>query len=150
MEQHEAAEAEKDFRRAEAELSADNTVAALASLEKALRLHDDPHWHSSLGYCIARERGQSRKGLDLCQASLRLEPDSALHYLNLGRIQLLAGNKEEALRVFREGISKEGDAEIIRKLVELGIRKPPIFPSLERSNPLNRYLGLLFSRLGLR
>jgi len=150
MEQQTAAEAEKDFRRAEAELAADNTVAALASLEKALKLHDDPHWHSSLGYCIARERGQSRKGLDLCQESLRLEPDHALHYLNLGRIHLLTGNREDALRIFREGIAKEGDAEIIRKLVELGVRKPPLFPSLKRSNPLNRYLGLLFSRLGLR
>jgi len=150
MEQQAAAETEKDFRRAEAELAADNTVAALALLEKALKLDDDPHWHSSLGYCIARERGQSRMGLDLCQEALRLEPDHALHYLNLGRIHLLTGNKEEALRVFRAGISKEGDAEIIRKLIEVGVRKPPLFPSLGRSNPLNRYLGLLLSRLGLR
>lgn len=150
MEQLVAEEAEKEFRRAEAELAADNTVAALASLEKALKLNDDTHWYSSLGYCIAKERGQTRRGLDLCRASLQLEPDSALHYFNLGKIQLLAGNKEEALAVFREGIAKKGGAEIIQKLIELGMRKPLLFPAFKRSNPLNKYLGLLFSRLGLR
>jgi tetratricopeptide (TPR) repeat protein len=142
--------AEKDFRQAEAELAAENTLAALVSLEKALKQVEDPHWHSSLGYCIARERGQFLKGVELCHAALRVEPDNSLHYLNLGRIHLLSGNKEEALRVFREGITKEGSSEIRQKLIELGIRKSPLFAALGRSHPLNKYLGLILSRLGLR
>lgn len=142
--------AEQEFIRAELELAADNTVAALSSLEKGLKLSNEPRWHSHLGYCIAKERGQARKGVDLCQNALAHEPDNSIHYLHLGRIHLLAGNKEEALRIFRQGISKEGNEEIMQKLIELGMRKPLLFPSLERRHPLNRYLGFILTRLGLR
>ncbi len=150
MKQQSAGEAEKEFSRAKEELAVENTLAALGALEKALRLNDDPLWHSSLGYCIAKERGQYKKGLELCHTSCKLEPGNSLHYLNLGRVHLLSGNKEEALRVFREGIAKEGSAEIMQKLIELGMRKPTVFNALKRSHPVNRYLGLLFSRLNLR
>jgi tetratricopeptide (TPR) repeat protein len=143
-------EAEQEFIRAELELAAENTVTALASLEKGLKLSNEPRWHSHLGYCIAKERGQTKKGVDLCQSALALEPDKSIHYLHLGKIHLLAGNKEEALRIFRQGISKEGNEKIMQKLIELGMRKPLLFPSLERRHPLNRYLGFIFTRLGLR
>ena len=141
---------EQEFLRAELELAADNTVAALASLEKGLKFSNEPRWHSHLGYCIAKERGQAKKGVDLCRHALSVEPDNSIHYLHLGRVHLLAGNKEEALRIFRQGISKDGNEKIMQKLIELGMRKPLLFPSLERSHPLNKYLGLLLSRLGLR
>lgn len=39
---------------------------------------------------------------------------------------------------------------IIRELEKHGIRKPPIFKKLARSHPLNKYLGLLLVRFGLR
>jgi predicted Zn-dependent protease len=135
--------AEQDFIRAEAELSEDNTVAALASLEKGLKLKNEPRWYSHLGYCIAKERGQARQGMALCHASLEHEPENPVHYLHLGRIHLLSGNKEEALRAFR-------DDRIMQKLIELGMRKPLLFPSLTRRHPLNRYIGLLLTRLGIR
>lgn len=150
MEQASNLAAEQEFIRAELELAAENTVAALASLEKGLKLTNEPHWHSHLGYCIAKERGQTRKGVELCQEALAHEPDNAIHFLHLGRIHLLSGNKEEALRVFRQGISMEGSEKIMQKLIELGMRKPLLFPSLERRHPLNRYLGFLLTRLGLR
>ncbi|NJD92051.1 MAG: tetratricopeptide repeat protein [Geobacter sp.] len=150
MEQMATLTAEQEFIRAELELAAENTIAALASLERGLKLFNAPQWHSHLGFCIAKERGQTRKGVDLCQNALTHEPDNSIHYLHLGRVHLLAGNKEEALRIFRQGIAKEGNEQIMQKLIELGMRKPLLFPSLERSHPLNRYLGWLLTRLGLR
>jgi tetratricopeptide (TPR) repeat protein len=143
-------EAEREFERARQAVYEDNTVAALSSLEKALRLDDNPSWYSFFGYCVAKERGQVRKGVDLCQASLELEPDHPDHYLNLGRIYMVAGNKPEALRIWREGLGRGESAQIRRLLGMLGKRQPPLFPALHRSNPLNRYLGFILSRLGLR
>ena len=151
MEQQETIEnAAKEFALGVAALAADDTLTALAHLERALKLHDHPGWYSYLGYCIARERGQHRKGRELCLGSLAVEPDRPAHYCNLGRVQMISGDREDALRVLREGMAKGGSPEIIRFLDTLGRRTPPLFPSLSRGNPLNRYLGLLLKRLGLR
>jgi tetratricopeptide (TPR) repeat protein len=142
--------AEEEFHRAGEALATDNTLAALASLEKALKQHDNPAWYSFLGYCVAKERGQIKKGAGLCQVSLNHEQDNPVHYLNLGKIYLLAGNKTLALRLFREGLAKGQHEELQRKLHEVGIRKKPIVSLLARSNLINKYLGLLYKRLHWR
>jgi Flp pilus assembly protein TadD len=148
--QESAGEAEKEFANGVAALAVEDTLTALACLERALRLQDNPGWHSYLGYCIAKERGQLRRGLELCQSSLAVEPDHPGHLCNLGRVHLIGGDKMEALRVLREGMAKGGSPELIRLLETLGTRKPSLFPMLHRDNPLNKYLGLILSRLGLR
>jgi Flp pilus assembly protein TadD len=142
--------AEGEFERARHALVEGNTVAALAHLEKALRLHDNPRWHSYLGYCVAKERGQFQRGVELCLSSLEEEPGNAVHYLNLGNVHLVTGSKSEALRVFRQGMANGGDRQLLAKLTELGMRKPPVLSFLPRDNLLNRYLGLLLKRIGLR
>lgn len=142
--------AEKEFAQALAALAAEDTRAALAFIEKALRLRDTPQWYSYLGYCIARQRGQHRKGLELCKESLVLEPDNPVHYLNLGKVYLAKGDKAEALRTWREGMAKGGSPELVQQLERLGTRIRPVIPILARKNPLNRYLGILLTRLGLR
>lgn len=143
-------EAEAAFARAGKALAAGNTVEALIYLEKGLKLKDDPAWYAALGYCMARERGQFKRGIELCQSSLEREPDEPSHYLYLGQIHLLAGNKPEALRVLREGMTRGGSPELQRQLAEIGTRKSPLFASLPRKHPLNRILGQLLNRLGLR
>lgn len=148
--QEAADDAEKEFSLGMTALARNDTLAALTHLERALRIQDNPDWHSYLGYCIAKERGQYRKGVELCQSSLAKEPDNPEHFYNLGRVHLVNGDKLEALRVLREGMTKGGSFEILRLLENLGQRTPLLFPTLSRSNPLNRYLGLLLKRLGLR
>jgi len=39
---------------------------------------------------------------------------------------------------------------IMDELRRLGIRKPPPFPSLDRSHPVNKFTGKLLSRMGMR
>ena len=142
--------AEKEFAQAQAALAAEDTLTALSHLEKALKLRDHPGWYSYLGYCIARERGQHRKGVDLCRESLKAEPDQPAHFFNLGRVHLASGDKQEALRVLREGMARGESPELARLLERLGTRRPPVIPALSRSHLLNRCLGLILSRLGLR
>lgn len=145
-----AQEAEKEFSQALTALAAEDTLAALSHFERAVKLRDFPGWYSYLGFCIAKERGQHRKGLELCRESLAAEPDNPDHFLNLGRVQLIMGNREEALRTLREGMHKGSTPELVRQLDSLGTRRAPVFASLSRTNPINKYLGILLSRLGLR
>ncbi|OGR29223.1 MAG: hypothetical protein A2X83_12830 [Desulfuromonadales bacterium GWD2_54_10] len=150
MKLHPKVEAAVEFERAREALASGSALAALVHLEKSLQLHDDPSRYSYLGYCIAKERGLAKKGIELCQNSLLQEPEEPAHYLNLGKIHLISGNKEEALKAFREGIAKGENNEILMLLSRIGTRKPPVISSLSRNNPLNRYLGMLFKRIGLR
>jgi Flp pilus assembly protein TadD len=139
-----------EFERARRAIAMDNTVAGLACLEKALSLKDDKGWYSYLGYCVAKERGQVSRGSDLCMISLEHDPNNPEHYLNLGKILLLSGKRSEALHVLRDGVARGENAELMALLNQFGKRKSPLIPFLPRSNPLNRFLGLLFHRLGLR
>jgi predicted Zn-dependent protease len=150
MEPGSGEEAERLFSRALDALAAGETPSALALLERALKLNDSRSWYSYLGYCIAKERGQARKGSELCNVSLELEPGNPAHYLNLAKIHLIAGDKKETLRVLREGMSQGGNPGIIALLDQIGNRKSPVLSFLPRSNPLNRLLGLLLERLRLR
>lgn len=150
MEMHPTVEASVEFEQARESLAAGKALEALVHLEKALKLQDNRAWYSYLGYCIAKQRGQIKKGIELCMSSLELEGNEPAHYLNLGNIYLLSGNKTEAIRVFREGMSK-GDRGGIRQALErIGIRRAPVIKSLPRNNPLNRLLGIIFSKISLR
>jgi len=131
-------------------LSYGNAVAALSFLEKAIRLEKTPITCSSLAYCLAKERGQFKQAFALCEEAIEKEPDSAAHYLNLGRIHILAGNRAEAITALRDGLKHDLDEQIIAELARLGIRKPPVIPFLNRANPLNKYFGLILKRLGFR
>jgi tetratricopeptide (TPR) repeat protein len=143
-------EAEKEFSRGLKALQEDNSLAALVCFEKANTLGERPVYFSYLGFCVAKERGQIQKGMLLCSAAMEREPENSVHYLNLGRIYLVAGNKQEAIRVLRKGLAYGPNQEIIGLLDSIGTRKHPIIRSLSRDNLINKYLGKLLSRLGFR
>jgi len=131
-------------------LAAGETPSALALLERALKLDDNRSWHSYLGYCIAKERGQVKKGSDLCLDSLECEPENPVHFLNLAKVHLVAGSKNEALETLRKGMSLGGNPAIVALLERIGKRKPPVLSFLARANPVNRVLGLLLDKMRLR
>lgn len=143
-------DADKLYAKALEALNAGETPAALAFLERALKVKDNPSWHSYLGYFIAKERGQVKKGSDLCQASLKVEPGNPVHYLNLAKVQLINRQKGEALKTLRQGMAAGGNEEISGLLTRLGTRKPPVLTFLRRDHFLNKYLGILLSRLRIR
>ena len=69
-------------------------------------------------------------------------------YLNLGRAYLKAGDKEGAIEAFREGLENDPDNhDLLWEFRKLGIRKSPPIPFLRRSNPVNKYIGLLVSKV---
>ena len=143
-------EGRKLFSRALEALAAGETPSALALLERALKVEDDRTWYSYLGYCIAKERGQLKKGAELCSLALESEPGNPVHYQNLAQVHLVAGQKAEALTVLRQGMSAGGSPAIVALLERIGTRKPPVLSFLPRSHALNKFLGLLLDRIGLR
>ena len=143
-------DAEKLLSRAMDALAAGNTQSALSLLERSLKAKDNPALHSYLGYCIAKERGQVKKGRELCLASLELEPGNPVHYLNLAKVHQIAGSKAEAMAVLRQGMSAGGGEEVVAMLASLGTRKTPPLSLLRRDHPLNKWIGVLLGRIGLR
>lgn len=126
------------------------TLVALLHLEDAAKLGSTPTLASYLGYCLARERRQFRKGIALCQEAIKVEPKQILHYLNLGRVYVEAGQKPLAIKAFRQGLRFGRNRQIAEHLAILGIRKPPVFGSLPRTHVLNRFAGKVLSSLGVR
>ena len=131
-------------------LSQGGTLAAISYFEKAFQREDRPLYGSYLAICIAKERGQYQLAVTLCEKAIAREPQEPVHYLNLGKVYLIAGKRGDAVRAFREGLQRERNSEIVAELDKLGTRKPPVIPLLKRNNPVNKYLGIILRRLGLR
>jgi tetratricopeptide (TPR) repeat protein len=143
-------EVEKLFSKGLEALGHGETLSALAFFEKALKTEDSPSIWSYFAFCIAKERGQISKAITLCEEAIKKEPNNSAHYLNLGRIFLFTNDKEDAVRIFREGLNHEANQQIIDELNRLVIRKPPVISFLKRDNPINKYFGLLLKILKLR
>ena len=109
-----------------------------------------PEVKTYLAYCQAKGQGRMSSAAKICRESIKREPGNSLHYLILGRILLMAGEKGRAIDSFRQGLRADPNPKIIEELKKLGLRKPAILKSLKRNHPINRALGRLFSAVGLR
>ena len=136
-------------RKGLAALDHDNTLIALLHFQEAAACQSTPTILSCLGYCLAREQRELHQALKLCQGAIRDEPANPLHYLNLGRVYQLSGQKHLAILAFRKGLKFGRHQGIIDVMKKLGMRRPPVFLRLGRKHPLNRYCGILLNRLGL-
>lgn len=136
--------------RGEKALSEGNYQLALEWFEHANQQERTPRNCSNLAFCLAKVRGEFQAAFSLALEALHLDPDNPLHYLNFGRILLLAGHKEQAIQLWRKGLNHGKSPVIEQELEAVGIRRPPVFKSLPRNHFLNRYAGLVGSRFSLR
>jgi tetratricopeptide (TPR) repeat protein len=143
-------EIEGFFKKGLEALAEGNTLSALSFFEKALHKKYSPVISSYHAFCIAKERGQISKAISLCKEAIKKEPNNSFPYLNLGRIYLIDNNKADAIKTFREGLNYETNQQIVDELNKLEIRKPPVFPFLKRTNPINKYLGIILKIFRLR
>jgi len=135
-----------------------NNKQALRILKDAIEeLPGDPFIMSYYGYLKAIVEKKYAEGIKICKQALeKLNPDVspdekffyATFYLNLGRAYLAGGEKQLAIEAFNNGLKIDKSNHDLRwELKKLGTRKKPPVPFLERSNPINKYIGLLLSRL---
>jgi hypothetical protein len=125
-----------------------DVLEAMRCFERAFaQAPDNPTTQSRLGLLLALERGQIRRGLELCNRATAA-CGNADAWLCLARVELRAGDKQRALQSARSGLQKDADHRGLGRLLEeLGIRRAPVFSFLRRSHPINRYLGMLRHKL---
>ncbi len=109
-----------------------------------------PEMISLMGYSLARESGQFKEGIALCERAISLNPRLSDHYLHLGRIYLLANKRERALRAFKTGLKIRKDPRIIGEMKRMGVRRPPVLSSLPREHVLNIFAGKMLKMLRMR
>lgn len=148
----EVVDPEACFTTARARLETGDTLEALALLERAHRAApENARYGSWLGVMLVQERGQLKRGLELCVAAVERDASCPTHFYHLAKVYLRTGEKERAIDVLRDGMRAHPDDEQLSgALVSLGIRKPPPFKGLDRAHPLNKYTGIMLTRLGLR
>lgn len=98
---------------------------------------------------LASSEGEFDEARDLCVRALKRDLDNPQIYYNLGRIFLLAEDKELAFDAFSKGLKKDKcHVGIRRELASLGIRRNRVINFLSRRNPFNMLLGKVTYKLG--
>lgn len=99
------------------------------------------------GFLKARVEGDLRGGLKMVQnAADTLFWDPTVFY-HLADLTLRAGRRDEATRAIARGLRvAPGDPDLLRLHRLIGVRKPPVFSFLSRSNVINRVAGQLRHR----
>lgn len=125
-------------------------AAALEAVQQVPLSARTPFVLSANALCLAEVKGSYKIAVNLCHEAIKKDPKNPEHYYRQGRILLLAGRRKDAIWVFRMGLRHGRQKEILEILASLGIRRPPPINFLQRSNPLNKYLGIILARLNLR
>jgi len=131
-----------------------NKRGALRVLHEALEHYpDDPFILSYYGCLEAVANKNYTLGIETCEMALESLKKGVpfgqeffypVFYLNLGRAYLAAGKKEEALSTFNKGIQIDReDKDLAWEIKKLGTRRKPAVPFIKRSNPINKYIGIL-------
>jgi len=133
-------------------VACDAALDALGHAERAYaELPHDPTVQSYYGFLMAAERGRLRHGLELCELALGAPEHSVLVELNAARAYIKAGRKPDAVRCLQGGLARApGHVLLVQELARLGTRQAPVLPWLPRRSWLNKQLGLIAVRLGLR
>jgi len=116
----------------------------ISYLREAVKIApDNPDYLSLLGLCSAKD-GDISGGKSLCSRAVSLAPDEAVPYVNLGRVLLEEGRRQEARTVLLKAYRIDRrNVEVALELSHMGIRRNPVLSFLSRSHPLNVYLGRL-------
>jgi tetratricopeptide (TPR) repeat protein len=135
-----------------------NYKSAIAMLDEALHYHPNDAFLLSYRGCLDAVVDKNyRAGIKTCKKALNAVRDNLPFgqefylpplYLNLGRAHLAAGEKDAAVKAFSEGLKlDESNKDIKWEMRKLGDRKPPPVSFLSRSNPINKYIGMMLHKM---
>jgi tetratricopeptide (TPR) repeat protein len=131
--------------------------SAMEALRQALeRFPSDPFLLSYYGCLLAVVEKRPKEGIEVCRDAIaRLENSMPfgieffypVFYLNLGRAYLKDGDRKQAVEIFTAGLKADPENhDLLWEMKKLGSRKRPAVPFLKRSNPINKYIGLMLSK----
>ena len=125
-----------------------------------LKFGDDPLHVSYFGYLKAALEGKYRSGIEDCMRAINLfqkklwrgdndvmSSQKAILYLNLGKAYYAAGRRKDAIDTFHKGLQVDSqNRDLQATLQKVGVRKLVPFPFLNRSNPLNAFVGRMLRK----
>jgi Flp pilus assembly protein TadD len=122
---------------------------ALEYLRHAAELkQQNPYYLSFLGVAVARAQRKWAAAVELCETALSLRRSEAQLYLNLAEVYVSAGRRDDAVEALDRGLFYlSADPRIRRARANLGRRRSPVLPFLDRGHFLNRRLGKLRHRV---
>lgn len=140
--------AEEHFRRGQAALDCNNHSVALEHFGAAQRV--DPNssrYRSYYGLCLGIAKRRFDQALELCRSAAKEEFYNPELYRNLAQLHLIFGFKAEGIRYLRRGLMIDpANQQILDDLVELGVRRRPLFGFLPRGHAFNRWIGMIRGR----
>jgi tetratricopeptide (TPR) repeat protein len=150
-----------DFMRAvKANLRNGKEKDAFVLLQQAvIRFPEDPIILSYYGCFQSLVDKKYRSGVETCKKAIALLKKKGVFgeellypvfYLNLGRAYLSAGKKPDAIDAYKRGLMYDNsNGDLMRELRSLGMRKAPPVAFLDRSNPINKYIGLILRSVAI-
>jgi tetratricopeptide (TPR) repeat protein len=134
-----------------------NPEKAVSLLKDAIEQHPDNSVLLSYYGCLEAVVNKNYKfGISTCHKAIENLKErmplgeeffSPVFYLNLGRAYLAAGRRKDAYDIFKKGIKIDAEnIDLLGELKKLGMRKKPAVSFLKRSNPINKYVGMLLHK----
>jgi Flp pilus assembly protein TadD len=136
------------FEKALLHLNQHQPEEALGLLKEAVEAEPGNPWYRSYyGLCLGRLK-RFAEAEKHCQAAIDLNLSKAQFYVNMGEVYLLGGHKKLAHRMFTEADKWEKDhPQAKRFLKQMGHRRKPVVPFLDRDHPVNISLGKIRHKL---
>jgi tetratricopeptide (TPR) repeat protein len=141
--------AENAFRKGLGALAESRPEAASHYFRKALDLERerstsrlDMRYLSYYGLSLARAGLSGQIALQACKTAVFKQNNDPLLFLNLGRVYILTGKLTRALEAFEKGLRLAPDHKMLKdELAKIDRRLKPAIPFLDRSHPVNRWIG---------
>ncbi len=103
---------------------------------------------SYYGLAVAMARGDADRGRRICEEAVMSDRGDPQLIVNLAQVYLRGSRKDLAIEAVKTALAlnpKHKPAAALRD--QLGVRRPPVFAFLARTNPLNRMAGRLRFRI---
>jgi tetratricopeptide (TPR) repeat protein len=138
-----------------------NNKGALELLNTSLDEYpNDPFLLSYYGCLEAIINKNCAYGIDTCMRALeilneRIPFGQEVFYptfcLNLGRAYIAGGKRKHAFDVFQKGLTYDKEnKDLLWEMKKLGMRRKAVVPYLSRSNPINKYVGMILHTFRMR
>jgi tetratricopeptide (TPR) repeat protein len=102
----------------------------------------DMRYLSYYGLSLAQAGLSNQIALQACKTAVFKQTADPVLFLNLGRVYLLIGKPVRAMEAFERGLKISPENKTLRmELSKIDRRGRPPIPFLNRSNPVNRWLG---------
>ena len=146
------------LRQIRAHLRAGKQREAYALVKQSMiHFPNDPVFLSYYGCLQVLVDRMYRRGIEICQKAIKKLKMSGsfdeeallpLFYYNLGKAYAAAGKRKEARETLVIGLAYDpGNYDMIKELRRLGMRSKQLpIPFLQRSNPLNIYIGRMLHK----